>query len=373
MIDCQKAQELANAYIDNVLSDADCTAYEEHISCCDKCHEEYDMLKKITSDLAQTVSPLPEGFAKRMHTALVKEQFEAQSRKDKKKFVFPYFRAASVMAAALIIAVVGKVGVYDTYKKVTEDTVRVASEISTNAVSQPVAKTAEPVAKTEPKNTDTTFTDIKDTPQKESEPTTAPDVRNITPVTREVKTFEPTPTQTESAETTAEVVPAEAVAEAVPQIASEVESAPVAEATYTDEAADNAISPGNMMRIMTPDEIPAEPTEESANYSVSKMIPNTIDETSEIAEEPVSAGGSAPESVSAEVSIHSSDGSKMMLKKYLLTILDGSKISDNGDEITITVDEDEYSNVMEHLRANEYVKSVTEGTPQDGTVVINIK
>ena len=85
-------------------------------------------------------------------------------------------------------------------------------------------------------------------------------------------------------------------------------------------------------------------------------------------------GGSVPESVPAEVSIHNSDGSKMMFKKYLLTFIDGNNITDNGEDITITVDEEEYGNVMEHLRTNEYVKSVTEGTPSDdGKLTINIK
>lgn len=63
----------------------------------------------------------------------------------------------------------------------------------------------------------------------------------------------------------------------------------------------------------------------------------------------------------------------IMFKKFLLTILDGSQITDNGSEITVNITADEYESVMQHLRANEYVKSVTEGTPFDGKAVINIK
>lgn len=144
MINCDKAQELANVYIDGELDEESSCAYEEHISCCEACHEEYDMLKRISADLSLTTAPVPDGFARRLHTALVNEQFKKEN-KTKKVFAFPYHKAASVMAAALVIAVVGKYGIYDTYKNVAEDTNRVALEMSGK-----VAEELIDVPKTEP-------------------------------------------------------------------------------------------------------------------------------------------------------------------------------------------------------------------------------
>ena len=62
-----------------------------------------------------------------------------------------------------------------------------------------------------------------------------------------------------------------------------------------------------------------------------------------------------------------------MFKKYLNTFLDSSNISETADGITITIPAERYENVMAHINANEYVKSVTGGTPFEGVAVINIK
>lgn len=351
MIDCTKARELSNSYIDGVLDEAGCSAYEEHISCCESCHEEYDMLKKVSADLASTSVPLPEGFARRVHTALVNEQFAVQKNKEKKKFVFPYYRAASVMAAALVIAVVGKYGIYDTYKNVSEDTARVAMELTEGNAPEVV---------TPPTVHDNT-NDIKSTNDEPAYQTnkTIPDEKETGDITVNTSSH-----NTEALADMSENTPAPAMTD---------DAAPMAEVAPVD--GESAVL---SLEKSTIDEAPVE-----ENAAVARMIqPEDVAATETITEPAEDAapasGGSvtavATELVPATVIIHNSgDGSMIMFKKFLLTFLDGSRISEKDAEITLTITADEYESVMQHLRANEYVKSVTEGTPADGKAIINIK
>ena len=111
----------------------------------------------------------------------------------------------------------------------------------------------------------------------------------------------------------------------------------------------------------------------------------TTEETADaeaVSENEVSGGGAsaakevseATELIPAEIVIYNNgDAAMMMFKKFLLTILNSNQITDNGNGITINITADEYESVMQHIRLNEYVKSVTEGTPFDGKVVINIR
>lgn len=341
MISCDKARELANAYIDGALDEECSCAYEEHISCCEACHEEYDMLKRISSDLSLTTVPVPDGFARRMHTALVNEQFKKQN-KDKKIFAFPYYKAASVMAAALVIAVVGKYGIYDTYKNVTEDTARVALEMSGKVAEELIdVPEVEPIEEKEVEN-------------KKIEPVYT--TKMAVPETKEPEQISPPVEEEVVISDTAE-----------PDIAVYTEEiAPLQEVDVPATEEQPPLTDSSAMFRMAEPTSTTEVTEES----VEDVVP-----TDDFAE---SSGGGSPkivaELIPAEIIIHNNgDASMMMFKKFLLTILDSSVIADNGSEIVVTVTADEYESVMQHLRANEYVKSVTEGTPFDGKAVINIK
>ena len=61
-----------------------------------------------------------------------------------------------------------------------------------------------------------------------------------------------------------------------------------------------------------------------------------------------------------------------MIKKYLLTFLDSSSITEQDGKITVTVKAEEYESVIIRLKENEYVKSVTDGVASNGEVQIII-
>ncbi len=331
MINCDKARELANAYIDGELDEESSCAYEEHISCCESCHEEYDMLKRISADLSLTAVPVPDGFARRLHTALVNEQFQKEN-KSKKVFAFPYYKTASVMAAALVIAVVGKYGIYDTYKNVTNETNQVALEMSGKIddalidvpKTEPIAENVVENKKQEPVYTTKTITPENTEPEQISKPIEPDEVDIVNDAM-----------QTQVAAYTEEIPPQ---ADAVEEQTSPTDVAP-------------------MVRM-------AEPT----------ALAETTEQTSDAGTESENEVAEATEVIPAEIVIYNNgDAAMMMFKKFLLTILNSNQITDNGNGIIINITADEYESVMQHIRSNEYVKSVTEGAPFDGKAVINIK
>ncbi len=379
MIDCAKARELSGSYIDGELNEAACLSYEEHISCCESCHEEYDMLKKVSVDLSAIATPLPEGFARRMHTALVNEQFKMQKEKEKKSkgFVFPLYRVGSLVAAALVITVIGKYGVYDTYKKVMED----ASHMTTMLHEKETPKPADTPAAEEP----------------------APPQEEINYNVTVDNSGEITPSYENTTDNMEEVIPEEPIApvndtveefpvEATADVPETEESAPAAEDTaamFSLEKADDTAkfdtgessggdhtqSAPSVARAMMPDA--AEAVQEEEGITNDTDIAEAAGYTT--ADTPAASGGgsssaAATELIPAVVTIHNSgDGSMIMFKKFLLTFLDSSEISENNGEITVTVTDDEYDSVIQRLRSNEYVKSVTEGTPSGGKAVITIR
>ena len=120
-----------------------------------------------------------------------------------------------------------------------------------------------------------------------------------------------------------------------------------------------------------------EPVAETAPQMafVMEEVPAVNGRSVENVDEPVKARISSDEIYKdAEVKVYDSGDSNMiMIKKYLLTFIDASKITESDDMITITVEADEYDSVMANIRANEYVQSVTEATFSNGTVIINIR
>lgn len=322
MIDCKKAQSLANGYIDDGLTEAECSAYEEHISCCESCHEEYDMLKRMATDMKHMSAPLPKDFSRKLHTALVSEQLK--DNKKERKFAFPYYRTASVVMAAFVIAIVGKFGIYDVYHKVSQDNQDMVKEI-VNTEKEIKA------------GADTLLTE-KPTVKEEKKAEV-----QVPPMVYESEVIVPE------------------VAEPV-QIEEEI--APVSEAPIEvqTEVAEEIVSDENISKARMIEE-PTEPAASGGGGGSAESINDTA----------IMIPPSSTQLVPAYVEIHTrGEGSMIMIKKYLLTFLDSSSITEQDGKIIVTVKDTEYYGVLDRLKANEYVKSVTDGMSFNGEVQIII-
>ena len=340
MIDCKKAKKLLNDCIDGELSETDRKAFKEHIYSCSACKEEYEMTKKMSQDLSFLSSPVPEGFSRRIHTALVNEQFEKQRKK--KSFTFPTYRATTAVLAAVVVAIVGKYGVYDVYKNVSNDTQNVAvapkvensPEISYTQEEEQINEEVKPKVKT---------------------------VQSVKKIEApQIKTEEP------SGESFQEDIAEYYIME------KSIENAPVAtsqEPTY-EVYAEDVVPDENTLTLRTVTE--DEPLDEIAPVAeVGEDTQETEDLSEDTAEENIPP---VTQVVPASVQIHKSgDGSMIMMKKHLLTFLEGNQMDVKEDEIIITISADEYEAVMSKLRENEYVKSVTDGIPYDGKAIISIR
>lgn len=323
MIDCKKAQSLANGYIDDALTDAECSAYEEHISCCENCHEEYYMLKRMVGDMNKMPVSLPQDFSRKLHTALVSEQLK--ENKKERKFTFPYYRTASVVMAAFVIAIIGKFGIYDVYHKVSLDNQDMVKEIVS---TEKEVKTG---------------TD-KELTQKEVEKTDSIVYVQKAPAPDEAEVKVPEAVEAEAVQITEETV---APVNEVPEVIQQ-------------EAAEEIVSDENNAKSRT---IENHPESASAGGGASAENLNADMEVIPSAAEPVPA----------YVEIYGSgDGSMIMVKKYLLTFLDSGCITEQDGKITVTVKAEEYHSVISRLKGNEYVKSVTDGVASDGEVQIII-
>lgn len=340
MINCEKAKELAGGYIDGMLDEAQALAYEEHISCCDLCHNEYDMLKKISVDLSQTVAPLPKGFEKRARQSFA-------SGKVKKTVPLPYLRTASALAAALVIAAVGKFGVYDIYKNVTDK-----NEIASNEIVD--RRTAEKTPTVDNAKKDTAETDGKEKSIKkvyvEPSPYEPAEESTVVPQETELAAEEPV-VQNETAEVHSVAEESEYGAAAASEIDSDAVQAGEAE-SFSTARMGRAVSGGG------------------ASGSSAENADTASDEATALTDE--NAEEVATELVAAYVTLHKGDGSTEAFKKFLKTFLDDSCISETDAVITVTVEEKRYESVVAKIRSNEYVKSVSDGTPFGGIGVINI-
>ena len=323
MIDCKKAQSLANGYIDDTLSEAECSAYEEHISCCENCHEEYYMLKRMVGDMNKMPVSLPQDFSRKLHTALVSEQLK--DNKKERKFTFPYYRTASVVMAAFVIAIVGKFGIYDVYHKVSFDNQDMVKELV--STEKDVKTGAD-----------------KEITQKEAEKTDSIVYVQKAPVTEEAEVKVPEVVETESVQILEET-------------AAPVNEAP---AVTQQETAEEIMSDENLVKSRAIENQP-EPVSAGSGATVENVNAD------------MEAVPPAAEPVPAYVEIYGSgDGSMIMIKKYLLTFLDSGLITEQDGKITVTVKDTEYHGVISRLKENEYVKSVTESGTSEGEVQIII-
>lgn len=120
MISCSKAREMIDSYIDGNISEADMTAFEDHISTCDDCRELYEFTIQVTSALKRSIQPPPADF-----TARVMDRVRQEAAAPvKQNIILPFFRSwkayGSAAAAVLLLAVIGKTAVYDRYLEVVQ-------------------------------------------------------------------------------------------------------------------------------------------------------------------------------------------------------------------------------------------------------------
>ena len=326
MSDCKKAKKLISGYIDGVLKEGDIAFFKKHIASCKECRKEYEAFKKILKTTASLNEELPEGFSRRLHTALVNEQFK-EEKNAKKPFVFPYAKATSALLAVMVIAFVGKAGIYDTYKKVINDNQtevnRIAEENNTPEVNE-VAPVEENKGTQNPNFV-------------QSQPTHVPTVIDEIPAGEISPAFEqvqaPEDSANPMARTVDEPAPASLEEVGIPADSGEV-------ASYMSEEISN--------ENQTPEDAPNSETIEEPKEAATALIP-------------------------AQVKIYSGDGNMIMMKKFLLTFLSPEEIEEGQGEIVITVEEAEFEKVVTKLGENEYVKEVIPGTAFEGIGKIYIR
>ncbi|MBE7013249.1 MAG: hypothetical protein E7416_04170 [Ruminococcaceae bacterium] len=414
MISCSHAHNLINSYIDGLLNESDCNAFEEHISCCEKCHEQYDILKSMTVNLADTKVPLPRDFAKKMHIALVKHQVTKTEEK-KKVFTFPYMKFATVATAAIMIAVVGKYGVYDIYKDITNETMKTATESApvgnssegvytdsasekdennivteksteyeNNVISAPVkANVAENKIPTESANNVTTESSQPrsvPTVEKDMVATSVPSTENTVAETQVEQAINEVPymmtrmapgdAQTDSAavvengtdvaafsgaggETPAQVTVEDVIAEA-----ENVTEAPAAKDAGSIESASGGGADNETVEITT--------------ESATDMTDEAVAEEDSAPKSFLPTDSTNPTPTIVEIN-KSGDGNMLVFKNYLYTFLDSSEIAESDGELTITIGADEYATVINKIAANEYIKSIIVGNTGNGKAVIIIR
>ena len=370
MISCSDAKNLINDYIDGLLNEKDCSSFEEHISCCENCHHEYDMMKSMVNDLDHSKASLPVDFTKKMHIALVNNQLKGNKEKKSKLFNLPYAKVSTITAAVIMIAAVGKFGVYDAYKDISNESILTETAV------------------TEEKVDEITFT--------EDVPNTSPVTENKHENIKIVKVIEKTDGVSNDNIDTTKII--SLPDESIPVvITEEVEESAVAEDIQV--VSEEAPAPLALARMFTEDVIESEIVEETtASLSKAMESDKAITEIEEVAisnstndtvvEEP--SEDVITDEVVAEKSVFlltesntpaptiveiqkSGEGHMLTIKNYLYTFLDGNEIAEADDQITITINADEYESIMKKISGNEYVKSISVGNVSNGKAIIIIK
>lgn len=341
MIDCEKARELVGGYIDGMLDEAQAVEYEEHISCCEACHNEYDMLKKISIDLSQTVAPLPDGFVRRARKNFADE-------KSIRIINFPYYKVASAFAAVFVIAVVGKFGVYDIYQNVMNKNEMASNESIETRVSEPTVN----IEPDEIPQTKTVISKDKSNNQKRAEKKTYIEPSPEEPANAVVQEYG----MAEEAPAIANIMPESSEPASVQSVADTANIPTVASEPPTTESGAGGSAMSGARAIKG----------EQEDVAVSSDNTETSPEEAESVPEPATA------LVPAGVTLYKGDGSTEAFKKFLKTFLNSSSITETSDTITISVEESRYDSVMAKIRSNEYVKSVSDGTPFGGVAEIKI-
>lgn len=114
---CGEVDKLLSLYIDDMLDEAIKEDVTSHIDSCDRCREEFHELR-ATLDLLKGLSEkeLPPGFQDRLNSRLQATEIEVRPDKRRKNIT----RGVIALAAALVIAISVKSGIYDAPKKSME-------------------------------------------------------------------------------------------------------------------------------------------------------------------------------------------------------------------------------------------------------------
>lgn len=120
MISCSKAKEMIDSYIDGDISEADMTAFEDHISTCDDCRELYEFTSQLTSALKRSIQQPPADFTARVMDRVRQEAAQPVKQRKIVPFLHGWKAYGSAAAAVLLLAVIGKTAVYDNYIKVVQ-------------------------------------------------------------------------------------------------------------------------------------------------------------------------------------------------------------------------------------------------------------
>lgn len=397
MISCSDAKNLINDYIDGLLGETDCLSFEEHISCCEKCHNEYDMLKSMVTDLSVSKSPLPADFTKKMHIALVNNQLKEKEGKKKSFFELPYTKLTTVTAAMLMIAVIGKFGVYDVYKDISKETLQTETVspavesgqiVQSNTVMDAEHNTSPATASEKSEETVKIVKVVKKedpietiSPPAENTPTAdTTDAVNLTPASPQI--------QSDVAEETEEATVPFALARMVhPEqstadfgITDELQETSEEVIEIVPEAAKVALTAETTLKTEEAVEEEANISEPVSSGAGGSNAENSISEKTVKVDEEADAEKNrfalkeSTESIPTIVEIYKSgEGNMLTIKNYLYTFLDGSEITESDGQITITIGADEYESVIKRLSTNEYVKNISAGSAFEGKATIIIK
>jgi chaperonin cofactor prefoldin len=99
---CKECRQKISLYLDNELTDEEKTRFENHISECEDCRNEFEKIKSLVKELNSIpMEELPEGYCKKLHMKL--KDARPEEKKTKRRFGI---RKMSAIAAALIIVLV---------------------------------------------------------------------------------------------------------------------------------------------------------------------------------------------------------------------------------------------------------------------------
>ncbi len=105
-MNCEKYSQWVSLYIDEELKEQDRIAFENHISNCNSCREEVDILQDITNNIKalKMIDP-PEGFHQELMDKIKLEQQVIPLRTKKHKW-FLNIKVASAVAAVFIFSTI---------------------------------------------------------------------------------------------------------------------------------------------------------------------------------------------------------------------------------------------------------------------------
>ncbi len=130
-MNCKKAQRLMSAYVDNMLSESEKNSFELHISGCESCKKELELIKETAALSAGLKFAAPENFTKEV-CEKINSVSEENVSKEERGFAVPFKKYGTVFAAFVILAAVAFANpVWEEYKNRTAK-----SGISTNETSK---------------------------------------------------------------------------------------------------------------------------------------------------------------------------------------------------------------------------------------------